>query len=227
MSKKIFNVVMAMLVGGAMAFGQNDDMPPAVQAIVKPYDKGVGDLKKNAVSQLEKLQKQYEGTKNEKGLASVKAELARIKGESIVEKDADGKEEIANLNDVLEGISIPKGAKKVTVSASSYDGVELGKFNKGDKIEIGYVSGEWTGRGGMVNPNIKESATAKSIIMNIDKKGNRNYVTTIPLNTDKTPYIYKIENTDKFFLRINDGLNEKNLLSANGGEITYWYRKVK
>lgn len=105
MSKKIFSTMMAILVGGAMVFGQNDDMPPAVQMIVKPYDKTVGDAKKNAITALEKLQKQYEGTKNEKGLASVKAELARIKGD-------EGDESTDKMfNDIL-GNNDPKWISK-------------------------------------------------------------------------------------------------------------------
>jgi hypothetical protein len=105
MSKKIFSTMLSFLIGGAMVLGQNDDMPQVVQMIVKPYDKGVGDLKKNAVTALEKLQKQYEGTKNEKGLASVKAELARIKG-------VEGEESAEKMfNDIL-GNNDPKWISK-------------------------------------------------------------------------------------------------------------------
>ena len=202
---------------------------PQIDAIMKSYDEATTKLKADTIKKLKDILDKKMTAKDLDGANNAKKAIALVEGKNEEEKVEDDKTNDKDQLAVLAETSLPKGAKLYKVSASSYEGTEIGKFKKGDKIEISYVSGEWAGRVKVVNPNKEENAYAKCILFNIDKKGTQNLITSIPMNTDKQPYQYKFDsNVGSVFLRIScGGLNDKNSLAGCIGETSYWVRKAK
>lgn len=208
---------------------------PQVDAVMKAHEDGIAKLKADTIKKLKDILDKKMTAKDLDGANNVKKVIASLENKKGDDGDDEGgKSEDGKVNEkdqlgLLGEPSLPKGAKLVKVSATSYEGTEIGKFNKGDKIEVGYVSGEWSGNSAKpISPNKVEGSYTKCVIISTDKTGNHNLLATVPLNTDAQPFLYKFESSaGKVSLRISKSLNNKNDFADNSGEATYWFRKVK
>ncbi len=185
--------------------------------------------KQSTIAKLKTRQDALEKAGKSEDAKSVKEMIGKIENSAF---DGETEEVDGNTNAEVGKNGIPKGAQKVTVLATSHEGVSLGKFKKNEKMEIAYVSGEWAHGGGggpKSSPDVDDNEYRRCAITDFDKKKDRNEpIYFLPPNTSKKPLIYKFDkNYDNVSLRILEALNAKGSLMDNSGEITYWFRRVK
>jgi hypothetical protein len=145
----------------------------------------------------------------DKGIAVLKSEIEKARKAGNLELEESLKETALETFEVDLG-NILVGGKDIKVNATGT--TKIGTFVEGDKIELQYVSGEWTVLAYAPkrhNPDTTDDGNCNLALVHISISGEITYIDKNIKHTTSKPYEHVVQKRGGYFLKISQTVGNK------------------